>query len=538
MNANSLEACTVETPTSAHTRVLQQLESLLGAAQVLRGEADRRFYAQDVYSAGTPPLAVLRPGTVEELQAAVRVATDAGLSVYPRGGGMSYTSGFQPQSGESVTIDLARLDRIVAIDLEDRYVTVECGTTWKQLADALAPHGLRTPYWGPLSGLRATIGGALSQGSIFLGSGLHGPAQESLLGLEVVLADGRLMQVGGASIRHGEPFIRHHGPDLSGLFTGDCGALGIKARATLRLMPAPAASLFLSFSFAEPGALYDVMAQVAREGLAAECFAFDPGLQAVRMKRVSLAEDVKSLGKVVKSAGGVLAGLKEGAKVVLAGRNFLDESGFSLHFGIDGRDIADATARATRVRELCASHGREVENTIPKVMRASPFMEVNSMLGPGGERWVPVHALVPLSQGRALYAACAAVFAAHAEECRRLEIDHGYLSCTVGDRALLVEPVFYWLDARLEYHDRVLDAGYLAKLDTHPANPAARAAVERIRAELADRFVEIGAVSFQLGRFYRYQQGLADSAASLLAALKRELDPRGLMNPGALGLPR
>jgi FAD/FMN-containing dehydrogenase len=533
-----MNADTRETTAGVHARVLQQLESLLGAAQVLRGDRDRRFYAQDVYSAGTPPLAVLRPGTVAELQAAVRAATDAGLAVYPRGGGMSYTSGFQPESAASVTIDLGRLDRIVAIDLEDRYVTVECGATWKQLADALEPHGLRTPYWGPLSGLRSTIGGALSQGSIFLGSGLHGPAQESLLGLEVVLADGRLMQVGGASIRCGEPFFRHHGPDLSGLFTGDCGALGIKARATLRLLPAPAASLFLSFSFAAADALYAVMADVAREGLAAECFAFDPGLQAVRMKRVSLAEDVKSLGKVVKSAGGVLAGLKEGARIVLAGRNFLDEEGFSLHLGIDGRDAADADARAARVRQLCAAHAREVENTIPKVMRASPFMEVNSMLGPGGERWVPVHGVVPLSQGRALHAACEAVFAAHAEECQRLAIDHGYLSCTVGDRALLVEPVFYWPDERLEYHERVLDSAYLAKLETHPANPVAREAVARIRGELADRFVELGAVSFQLGRFYRYQQGLADSAAGLLAALKRELDPRGLMNPGALGLPR
>jgi len=521
--------------TAAGQELVGHLARLLGAGHVLTAAADLQFHAQDVYGTGLPPVAVVRPGTVEQLSAVVRMITSAGHAVIARGGGMSYTDGYLPTRASSVTVDTSRLDRIVEVNAADRYVTVECGVTWKALADALAPHGLRTPYWGPLSGLRATVGGALSQGSIFLGSGLHGPVQESLLGLEVVLADGTLLRTGGAALAHGRPFFRHFGPDLSSLFTGDCGALGVKARATLRLIPSAAATEYLSFSLNSAVAVYGLMADVAREGLASECFAFDPGLQAVRMKRVSLLEDAKALGKVIKSAGGVLAGLKEGANVVMAGRNFLDAGGFSVHLGVDGRDAGDAESRAARIRALAVGRAKEVENTIPKVMRANPFMELNSMLGPGGERWVPVHGIVPLSEGTDLYQSCEALFARHAVDLQRLEIDHGYLSCTVGATGLLLEPVFYWPDERLAFHERVLDQGYLAKLPRFDANPAARAVVGRLRGELADLFAARGAASFQIGKFYRYRASLDPVTLATLDALKRQLDPHGLMNPGALG---
>ena len=88
-----------------------------------------------------------------------------------------------------------------------------------------------------------------------------------------------------------------------------------------------------------------------------ECFAFDPGLQAQRMKRASLRDDVKKLGKVMQAAGGGIAGLKAGAQIVAAGRSFLEGVKFSLHLSFDGRDaqdveikvaIARARARASR----------------------------------------------------------------------------------------------------------------------------------------------------------------------------------------------
>jgi FAD/FMN-containing dehydrogenase len=516
--------------------VIAELCALLGRDNVITDRAEREFFAQDVYRSGQVPVAVIRPGTVDELSAALRSVAKAGLPVVPRGGGMSYTDGYLPKLPNSITVDLLRLERVVEVNVEDRYVTVECGATWKALNDALAPHGMRTPYWGPLSGLRSSIGGALAQNSIFLGSGRYGPVADCVLGMDVVLVDGSILRLGSHANRNGEPFFRQYGPDLMGVFLSDTGALGIKTRATFRLVPLSAENRHLSFAFETHEQLLGAIADVAREDVVSECFAFDPGMQKVRMKRTSLKDDVKKLGKVIQAAGGGLAGLKAGAKIVAAGRNFLEEVNFSAHFSFDGRNAADVEAKVAIARRAIGARGREIENSIPKVMRAEPFAEVNSMLGPAGERWVPVHGTVPFSGAIAMFEACEALFARHQEELERFDIDHGYLICTVGAAGTLLEPVMYWPDARQMFHERVLAPDYLAKLQRFPENLPARQAVMRIREELAQLFMERGAVSFQLGKFYRYQEGLEPTAAAFLRQIKTLVDPQGRMNPGSLGL--
>jgi FAD/FMN-containing dehydrogenase len=520
------------------TEAIAQLRATVGPEHVLLGAPDLEFYSQDVHHAATPPLAVVRPGTAEEIAAVVGIAAEQGLVLVPRGGGMSYTRGYLADRRDAVVVDMGRMNRILDINVDDGWVTVECGATWKELHDALAPLGVRTPFWGPLSGLRSTIGGAISQGALFLGSGTHGAVGETVLGLDVVLGDGRIVRVGAHANARGTPFFRQFGPDLSAMFTHDCGALGIKVRATLRLVRIPAELRHLSCNVPDARRLFALMADIAREQLASEMFGFDPGMQKVRMKRVSMAEDAKALGQVVKAAGGGLKGLAEGAKVVLGGRGFLDEAQFSLHVSIEGRDAEEADARLARVRQLLGDRGSEVAATIPKVMRANPFAEVNSMLGPSGERWVPVHGSVPLSAAARMYEALEAVQARHRQARERHAIDHGYLVCGVGDRAILIEPVMYWPDCRQAFHERVIDSQYLAKLPSYEENLAAREAVDRLRADLARCFMEHGAVSFQIGRFYLYQEGLDPAAAALLEAVKSLVDPQRILNPGSLGLRR
>ncbi len=526
----------MDMPVKNHVTVLAELTRVLGSQHVVTDPAELDFFSTDVYRSGARPLALIRPGTTDELSRALQAVAPSGLAIVPRGGGMSYTDGYLPTKPNSIMVDMLRMDRICDINADDCHVTVECGATWKALHDALQPRGVRTPYWGPLSGLKSSIGGALSQGSMFLGSGQYGPAAESVIGLDVVLVDGTVLHLGAHANKNGTPFFRQSGPDLLGLFLSDTGALGIKTAATLRLIRPDPEARFLSFSFDRHADLFAAMAEVARQDLVAEQFAFDPGLQAQRMKRSSLAADVKSLGKVMQAAGGGLKALKEGASVVLAGRSFLKEGTFSTHISLDGRDAADADAKAARVRQIMTVKGREVENTVPKVMRANPFAEVNSMLGPNGERWVPVHGIVAFSQAASMFEACEKVFADHGADCAKFDIDHGYLCATVGGAGTLLEPVMYWPDARNRFHERVLAADYLGKLQSYPPNPAAYAAVHSLRSDLANCFMQHGAVSFQLGKFYPYQQGLDPSAAHLLGSLKKTLDPQGRMNPGSLGL--
>ena len=134
-------------PISAESAVptaLASLRQVLGDAAVITAPTELAFYSQDVYRSGQLPAAVIRPQSTEQLSAAMRAIAPTGLPVVPRGGGMSYTDGYLPSRANSIMVDLLAMNRVIAIDAEDCYVTVECGSTWKDLFDALAPHGVRT----------------------------------------------------------------------------------------------------------------------------------------------------------------------------------------------------------------------------------------------------------------------------------------------------------------------------------------------------------------------------------------------------------
>lgn len=500
-----------------------------GPGKVVTDPQELAFVGQDVFSLGAVPKAILRPDTVEALSRGVAIAAARGLAIVPRGGGMSYTSGYLPAQEGALVVDLSALDRIVAVDEEDMTVTVEAGCTWEALYRELHPRGLRTPLWGTLSGTRAQIGGGVSQNGVFWGAG-RGTIAPSVLSLDVVLADGRIMRTGHEGFR---PF----GPDVTGLFGGDCGAFGIKARVTMPLIAEAKAFSYGSFAFDSAEGFMSASSAIARAGLATECFGFDPFLQAQRMKRDSLVKDAKSLVGMMKSQGGFWKGIKEGAKVVAAGRSFLDDAGFSVHTICEGRNQAAADADLAEIRAIVArSGGREVENTIPKIMRANPFPPVNSMVGPSGERWVPVHGVVRHGRALATLNAIVALYAEHADAMERLDIGAGYLFMTAGATGFLIEPVFFWPDAMTAIHERSLEPGHLAKLTRFPANAEARALVETLRARLIALFAEQDAVHFQIGRAYPLEPRSDPAAWAILGAVKQAVDPDGRMNPGVLGL--
>jgi FAD/FMN-containing dehydrogenase len=510
---------------------IARLQSQFGAAQVLDAEVEREFFSQDVYASGEKCLAVLCPRSTDELAAMLKQAQQAGFTIVARGGGLSYTDAYLPITTQTLMLDLRGLNRIVEINAQDGYVVAEAGVTWAQLHEALKPMGLRTPYWGPLSGLLATVGGALSQGSTFLGSGRYGSVGDSVLALEVLQVDGTRLRTGSwAADANTAPFMRYFGPDLTGVFVGDSGALAIKVQASLRLLPMHPQMDFLSFTCDSFTSMRAAMSAIARAGLASECFAFDPVLAQKRMQRASLAADVKTLGQVIKSQG-VIGSLK----VIAAGRNFLDTSKPSMHLSLEADSAAELTARLAAARRACALTGVvEIENSIPKVMRSQAFVPPNAMLGPFGERWVPVHGIVPHSAADATFAALTALFAQDREELKRLQIDVGYLYTTVGAQGFLIEPVFYWPDAHTAYHKRMVEPEHLARLQDFPDNPEASAKVATLKRAAADCLRAHGATHFQLGKFYDYRSQRDPAQLALLDAMKRHLDPHKRLNPGAL----
>jgi len=223
--------------------------------------------------------------------------------------------------------------------------------------------------------------------------------------------------------------------------------------------------------------------------------------------------------------------------MAVAGRGFMDDVQWSFHVMIEAHTDVSATACLEKAREISRKHhGRELPDSIPKLVRANPFGPVNNMLGPEGERWVPVHALVPHSQAVEIMGRIEALFELNSETLDNQDIHVGYLLATVSTHCFVIEPVFFWPDELMEIHRRSVQPEHLKRLRKFPKNPAARDAVDQLRKRMIEIFEEYGAVHLQIGKSYRYREGLRPESFKLVQSLKTALDPDNLINPGSLGL--
>lgn len=493
--------------------------------------------SSDVYSEGVRAVAVIAPRDKQRCAAIIGVLTAAGHPIVARGGGMSYTGGYLPTREGTVVIDTSRLNRIVEINAEDLYVTCEAGVTWKQLYHALAPLGLRLPFFGTFSGAQATIGGGLSNGALFLGTARYGTGADCMLGMEIALADGRILSTGQAAVRNAKkPFFRTYGPDLSGLFIHESGTLGIKLQATFRLIRTPAHTGFASFVFDGMEAAGAALSEVARTAAAEEAYVFDPETTRKNMRSAGLLSDAGKLLNVVRAERNWWRGLRAGVKLVSAGRGFLPEDAFSLHVVCTARSPAALEADLESIREACVSRGgQEIPDSIPRAVRADLFPAPDGVLGPDGDRWAALNAKVAHSDANTIIRAARAAIAPHAQRMKENGVWMSHLLIAIGTNAFSFEPVFHWHDRWLPMHEKMPSAEILSKLKRPTANPGACALVAELREVLIAEFVRLGAASNQIGKTYPYLPVLRDEPAQLLRELKRSVDPRGLINPGALG---
>lgn len=532
MNAPDTSINTGRQPVDT-SELQKELVGILGEDRVLT--EGREFYSTDIYGGDKVAALVIRPDSTDALANATRAITAAGYSIIGRGGGTSYTGGLVPDRENSVVADTSSLDRVIEINRDDMYVTVESGVTWQALHEALRDTDVRTPFWGPLSGKQATVGGGVSQNAILWGSTGHDVSATSVLGLEVVLADGTILNTGSAACGI-KPFFRNYGPDLTGLFLGDTGALGIKTRVTLRLMRRPAEVRFLSFNFDERTKLSHAMSTVARDGIASSCFGMDPMLQYQRIRRASIMQGVKALKGVVSTAKSTFSGIRDAMRIAVAGKRFIDDNGFSLHVIVDGDSKSAVESKVDAVRRICLEEGSEIENSVPSMMYGDPFVPMSSAMGPEGERWAPMHGLFAMSDGDEAWARMEQLFDGFAERFDKHGIIVGFLVAVVSSTVFVVEPVFYWPGPRTVWTRTMLTETEQAKIRDFPDNPETTKTVIEARDALNELFDELGAAHLQIGKKYHYSQHLQEPALALLEAIKTGVDPDRLMNPGSLGL--
>ncbi len=518
------------------TGLLEGLAAIVGAGHVLTDDDSRRFYSTDVFrEADVLSAAVVQPGTVDELQAVMRLCARHKAPTVVRGGGASYTDAYLPIRAGTLTLDMSRLTRI-DLHAEDLYVTVEPGVTWAKLYEAVSARGLRTPMWGPFSGLAATVGGGMSHYAVNYGSGLYGVSAESLVGMDVILASGEMISTGSGGGQNSLPFFRYYGPDLTGIFVGDAGALGVKARMTLRLMQKPAGVAASSFGFPTGENCLKALMEIAKLGVVAQNFALDPRQQKTALTRMESANPLEAAKSVFLSAPNPWDGAVQVMRMGVAGRNFLKNAVYSAHFGTEGLTPGEAKLKLASVRSIGAQYGAEVANSIPTYFNANPFMEITPILGPNGERWKPTHGVLPFSAVLKHHADFEALVAEYRDRMRQHRVQLTRMLMTFSTNCFIYEPTFLWEDERTVYHRRVYPAALLPKVPEHAANPQGRALVKELKGRIQELCSRNGASHLQVGKDYPYLESRKPGTRALVEGLKQLLDPDGLLNPGALGL--
>src|SRR5271170_7777844 len=184
---------------------------------------------RDLFRGHTP--AVLRPGTVEEVAAILKLANETKTPIVPQGGNTGLVGGQIPHHNE-IVLSVNRLDRIREVDPTSNTITVESGVTLQRTREAAAEVDRLYPQLLPSEGT-CTIGGNLSTNAGGTAALAHGIARSHALGLEVVLADGRVLNNLNKLKKD------NTGYDLKNLFIGAEGTLGIITAAVLRLVPRP-----------------------------------------------------------------------------------------------------------------------------------------------------------------------------------------------------------------------------------------------------------------------------------------------------------
>ncbi len=211
-------------------KTIQTLQSIVGAERISTTQADLEMHARDqsAFPASLPEV-VVWPQTTAEVSAILRHANKTSLSVTAWGAGTSIEGNPIPLKG-GIVLNFQQMDKIIKIHQYDFQVTVQPGVLYKDMNKELAKYGL---FFAPDPGANASIGGMIANNAAGIRTVKYGATKDNVLAMEVALADGKIVRTGSRSVKQSS------GYDLTRLFVGSEGTLGIVTEATLKLAPLP-----------------------------------------------------------------------------------------------------------------------------------------------------------------------------------------------------------------------------------------------------------------------------------------------------------
>ncbi|HUP32247.1 MAG TPA: FAD-linked oxidase C-terminal domain-containing protein [Gaiellaceae bacterium] len=459
---------------SVHVDVLERLAAdlvaALGPEQVSTSAAVREQHAAgESYHRGEPPDVVVFPRSTEEVAAVVDVCRAHSTPIVPFGAGTSLEGQVVALRG-GVCLDTTGLDRILRIGVEDLDVTVEAGVTRTQLDARLRPEGVFFPV-DP--GADATIGGMVATGASGTTTVRYGAMRENVLSLTVVTPDGRVVRTRSRARKSSA------GYDLTHLFVGSEGTLGVITEVTLRIYPTPEAISSAVCSFARLDDAVTTVIQAIQLG--------------IPVARIELLDDVQ-MNAVNR---------RSGLSYPLAPTLFLEFHGTASEVAVQaeevaaiakehgGGDFAWATSEDERRRLWAARH---------------QAYEASLALRPGSRGYI-TDVCVPISA----LARCITE--------TRAEVD----------AAGLVAPIV----------GHVGDGNFHVCFLVDPDDPDELALVRGLAERLAERAIALGGtctgehgVGYGKSKLLPLEYGL--EGVDMMRRIKHALDPGGMMNPGKI----
>jgi len=417
----------------------------------------------------TPPDAVVFCESTDEVAFVVQQAAAHEVPVIPFGVGSSLEGHLLAVQG-GVSIDLSRMTRLVRLNPEDLTVTVEAGVTREQLNQAVRDQGLFFPI-DP--GANATLGGMAATRASGTNAVRYGTMRENVLGLTVVTAAGEVVHTGTRARKSSA------GYDLTRLFVGSEGTLGVMTEVTLKLYPLPEAVSAAICHFPDVGAAVNATIQIIQMGVPiARCELLDAN--AVRYVNAQSRLGLREQPMLLMEFHGSEAGVKEQAETVQA---------ITAEFG--GADFQWATTPEERTRLWTARHKAYFSG-----MQSNP-----------GCRSVTTDTCVPISR-------LAEIIEASVAEADASGLPY-YIVGHVGDG---------------NFH-----LAYLVK----EGDAAERAVAERLSMQMVQRAIALeGTCTGEHGIGLHKMGFLLDEAGAgsvaLMRDIKRALDPKNILNPGKI----
>ena len=235
------------------------LRRILPVASVIDDPVALAPYETDALTAyRQPPMIVALPASTAEVAAVLRYCHEHNVKIVPRGAGTSLSGGAIGLA-DGVTLGLAKLNRILKIDLVNRCVVAQPGVTNLGISNAVAANGF---YYAPdpSSQLACTIGGNVAENSGGVHCLKYGLTTNNVLGVEVVLMTGEIVRLGGAH-------LDAEGYDLLGAIVGSEGLLGVVTEVTVRILPKPAHARAMLIGFPSVEAAGECVARIIAEGI-------------------------------------------------------------------------------------------------------------------------------------------------------------------------------------------------------------------------------------------------------------------------------